>query len=70
VTTPYERTQAVLRTREFLMDLAAARDDADLEVLRGRAQSLLRHFPERVHLHLSAASGLGIWADPDEKWYE
>ncbi|WP_341317467.1 hypothetical protein WN982_40055 [Paraburkholderia sp. IMGN_8] len=52
------------------MDLTTADENTDLGALRGRAQSLLRHFRERVHLHLSAASGLGISADPDEKWYE
>jgi hypothetical protein len=62
MTTPYERTRAVLGARQLLSDLAAAPDDADLGVFRGRARALLRH--------LSAAMISGIWADPDAKWYE
>jgi hypothetical protein len=69
MTIPYERTQSVLAARQLLMDLAAAPDDIDLEAFRGRARTLLRHFPERVHFHLSAALAPGIWADPDGKWY-
>ena len=68
MTTPYERTRAVLGARQLLSDLAAAPDDVDLEVFRGRARRLLRHFPEPVHFQLSAAMVFGIWADPDAKW--
>jgi hypothetical protein len=70
MTTPYERTRAVLGARQLLSDLAAAPDDADLGGFRGRARTLLRHFPEPVHFHLSAVMVSGIWADPDAKWYE
>jgi hypothetical protein len=70
MTIPFERTQSVLRARDLLMDLAAVHEDIDLEALRGRARTLLRHFPEPVHFQLSAALAPGIWADPDAKWYE
>lgn len=39
MTTPYERTRAVLGARQLLSDLAAAPDDVDLEVFRGRAHA-------------------------------
>ena len=67
MTIPIERTIAVLNARQFLIELSVVQDDVDLEVLRKRARMLLRHFPERVHFHLSAAFVPEIWADPDVK---
>jgi hypothetical protein len=55
MTIPIERTIAVLNARQFLIELSVVQDDVDLEVLRKRARMLLRHFPERVHFHHSAA---------------
>jgi hypothetical protein len=68
MTTPYERTKSVLGTREFLRDLVVASDDLDVERFRGRAQTLLRHFPERVDLQISARFAPSVWADPAAKW--
>ncbi len=60
MTTPYERAQAVIRTREFLEDLASGRLKAkDLPI---RARSLLWHYPDAYDLEhaerLMAYSGL------------
>lgn len=67
MTVPAERTRAVLRARQLLIELSDIRDDADLEVIRERARMVLRHFPEPVHLHISAAYVPSIWADLDIK---
>ena len=68
MTIPLERTYSVLRARQFLIELETLPQGSDLEVIRDRASAVLRHFSERVHLHLSAAMAPSIWADPDEKW--
>lgn len=62
---PYERTRAVLDGREFLIQLSVAADKGDLSKFHARARALLRHYPEAVHLHLTAAMAPEIWADPD-----
>jgi hypothetical protein len=70
MTMPYERTKSVLGAKELLMDLAAAPDDIDVERFRGRARTLLRHFPETVDLYMSAKLAPSIWADPSAKWID
>lgn len=70
MTVPDERTRAVLRARDLLTELATAPHDVKLDVLRERARTLLRHYPDLVHLRLSAAMASGIWGDPDAKWYD
>ncbi|MGA7778907.1 MAG: BPSL0761 family protein [Paraburkholderia sp.] len=70
MTTPYERTRAVLRARLLLAELVAATDDADWEHFRGRARTLLRHYPDSHHIRISAFALPDVWADPDAKWYE
>jgi hypothetical protein len=64
MTQPYERSNAVLRVRDLLCELADAKDGSDLQAFRERSRGLLRHFPERVHLHLSAALAPEIWGEP------
>ncbi|REG49639.1 hypothetical protein B0G80_6037 [Paraburkholderia sp. BL6669N2] len=70
MTIPYERTLSVVVARQLLDELARASDGADLERLRDRARSVLRHFPEKYHLQVSARILPDVWADPDAKWYE
>lgn len=49
MTTPLERTRAVLHTREFLVELAG---NVDLpQKIRADARHLLRHFPEKHNLY-------------------
>jgi hypothetical protein len=67
MTIPLERTQAVLGARQLLTELAGAPDDAELDKFRLRSRKLLRHYPEPVHIRLSAGFAPGIWAEPDEK---
>lgn len=47
MTTPDERTRAVLKTREFLIALANSSRTSDVpEIIRQRAETLLRYYPE------------------------
>lgn len=67
MTVPSERTQAVLRVRDLLAELAVAPNNAGLGVLRTRARMLLRHYPDRLHLRHSAAMAPEIWGEPCPK---
>ena len=69
MTIPYERTLAVLRTRDLLKELSAG-EYIDAETLQRRALSLLKHFPEPIHIDLSAAALAGVWSRLDAKWHE
>ena len=68
MTMPNERTRSVLRTRELLQMLASGSDVADMDELRDRALSLLRHFPDEMHFAWSAQALPAVWGNPDEKW--
>lgn len=46
MTLPYERTRAVVQTREFLVELSRNTDLA--EAIRNEAKRLLRHFPSKA----------------------
>ena len=70
MTTSFERTQSLLLTRQLLKDLASHTDKLDPELLRGRAATLLRHFPEPVHVALSSEVLPDVWSHPNAKWYE
>lgn len=51
MTTPYERTRAILQTREFLEELQSPQKWPDLpDTLRRRARILARHYPEHWHV--------------------
>ncbi len=58
MTTPYERTRAILHTREFLAKLQSPQTWPDLpDDLRRQASALARHYPEywdlrQLHAHL------------------
>jgi hypothetical protein len=64
MTTPAERSKAVVDTRDFLQMLSAA----DEVTIRGLVQSvaigLLRHYPMNVDLDVSASVLPEIWARP------
>lgn len=54
MTMPFERTRAVLQTREFLQWVLSA--DASVESLmqaKREARTLLRHYPSSIDLHLA-----------------
>lgn len=63
MTTPDERTRAVLQTREFLHELAAGRFTGNVpeQVLR-KARQLLRHYPNALHLHAAAVAWPSVWS--------
>jgi len=69
MTTPYERTQAIARTRDLLKELSAGKS-INADTLRGRAKALLKHFPTPADVDLSAAALPNIWSRMDAKWYE
>jgi RNA:NAD 2'-phosphotransferase (TPT1/KptA family) len=65
MTTPYERTRALVETRKFLEQLSGGRlTSASLENLQNAASALLRHFPEENNLRLSAKVLPLLWAEP------
>ena len=63
MTTPDERTRAVLQTREFLHELCAGRLTGNVpeQVLR-KARQLLRHYPNALHLHAAAVAWPSVWS--------
>ncbi|WP_408256395.1 BPSL0761 family protein [Paraburkholderia xenovorans] len=65
LTTPAERTCALLQTREFLVALTR-RSTLDVpEKIRAEAAALLRHYPDAGDMSL-IASGRGNWLAPPE----
>lgn len=64
MTTPSERTAAVLRTRAFLMELANPSVDAIPPDVASIAQSLLRHYPGLADIELTCAMYPGCWEMP------
>jgi hypothetical protein len=67
VTTPHERTRALLQARDLLEELAYGRRPVTRQDLRERAITLLRHFPDPGHVALSALALPSIWGDPDTR---
>lgn len=65
MTIPYERTMAVLRARELLMDLAYGGNRRDKRTLQAHAKWLLKHYPDLHHMKLSARSLSDVWGDPE-----
>ena len=53
MTTPYERTRALVQTRDFLQRLATLGDDAVPISLLMEAEALLRHYPGLAHIELA-----------------
>jgi hypothetical protein len=51
MTLPYERTNAVLRTRDFLLNLCDPKVTPRIpKSIRGQARSLLKHYPSRFDI--------------------
>lgn len=53
MTTPSERTRALVQTRDFLQRLVTLGDDAVPISLLMEAEALLRHYPELAHIELA-----------------
>jgi len=62
MTTPYERTKAVIEMRELLQPLARSEGPAAPSTIRDLARRLLRHFPLAIDLDVSAAALPSMWA--------
>lgn len=62
MTMPYERTKAVIETRELLQLLASSDDCGAPDRIHDLARRLLRHFPLDVDLDISAAALPNLWA--------
>lgn len=65
MTTPFERTRAVVETMHFLKQLSTGRLAAtSLKDLQNVAGALLRHYPDETNLRLSAQWLPLLWAEP------
>lgn len=67
MTTPAERTKAVVDTRDFLETLSNADDVTIPGLVQTVATGLLRHYPLDVDLDVSASALPGIWAHPIQR---
>ncbi|WP_407027005.1 BPSL0761 family protein [Burkholderia pseudomallei] len=61
---PSERSKAILRTRNLLIQLAYGANQRDEEALRRYARSLLKHYPDAHHITLCAYCLPDVWGDP------
>jgi hypothetical protein len=68
MTTPHERTKAVVDTRGLLQMLASADEITINGLVQSVALGLLRHYPLDVDLEMSAAALPGLWAAPEHRW--
>lgn len=53
MTTPYERTRALVLTKDFLRRLSSLGDDAVFIALAGEAEALLRHYPTLQEIEIA-----------------
>ncbi|WP_408514635.1 BPSL0761 family protein [Paraburkholderia sediminicola] len=64
MTTPAERTKAVVDTRDFL-EMLASMDEVTINgLVQSVASGLLRHFPNNIEIDVSAAALPSVWAPP------
>jgi hypothetical protein len=66
MTTPEERTRAVIETRGFLQTLVDGHNISMFDLIRSVAVGLLRHYPHASDLAVSAEKLPDIWASPAE----
>ncbi|MFT4506303.1 BPSL0761 family protein [Caballeronia sp. 15711] len=64
MTTPAERTKAVVDTRDFLEMLTTAEKVSIRGLVQSVAIGLLRHYPLNVDLDVSASALPGVWTHP------
>jgi hypothetical protein len=67
MTTPDERTKAVLDTRDLLNLLAASPNVTIPGLVQSVAMSLLRHYPLTIDLDISASELPTVWAHPSTR---
>ncbi|WP_074173551.1 BPSL0761 family protein [Caballeronia calidae] len=63
MTTPEERTRAILGGRELLATLAQGRGSYSPDLVRTLAMTLLRHYPLDVDIDVMAAALPHLWAE-------
>jgi hypothetical protein len=64
MTTPAERTKAVVDTRDFLEMLTTAEEVTIRGLVQSVAIGLLRHYPLNVDLDVSASALPDVWTHP------
>ncbi|WP_408434002.1 BPSL0761 family protein [Paraburkholderia caffeinilytica] len=64
MTTPNQRTRAVLDARELLSTLAAGDEITIPGLVRSVAIALLRHYPLEIDISVSATMAPEVWAEP------
>ncbi|SKC83714.1 hypothetical protein SAMN05445504_3715 [Burkholderia sp. CF099] len=62
MTTPQERTRAVVGARDLLETLAHGRGDYCADLVRTLAFSLLRHYPLDIDIDVSALALPSLWS--------
>ena len=68
MTIPVERTRAVLNARQFLCDLLDPKATPKVpRSIRQRASRVLRHYPGRVDMMLSARDCKRGWGDVEHR---
>ena len=71
MTVPRERTASVLRTRQFLLELADPRATPRVPLqVRQRAMSLLKHLPTGAELALAAKALPDVFGPPGKSLLE
>lgn len=66
MTTPDERTRAVIETRHLLQSLATG-EVVSIPSFQNAAINLLRHYPLDIDMSVSASALPGLWAQPIRK---
>jgi len=64
MTTPNERTFALLKGQQLLIELSERAVDSKSGTLALRAAGILRHFPEMCDIEISARALPLIWGEP------
>lgn len=64
MTMPYERTSAVLQTREFLKKLAYSQSTDIPQEIASEAHRLLRHYPEEADMRITSLALAQFWEMP------
>jgi len=66
MTVPNERTLAVLRARDFLIDLCSPKTTPRVpKAVRQQASRILKHFPSVYDLTTSSSKLPDCWGEPD-----
>ena len=70
MTLPDERYRSLVQTRQFLLDLMLPQTTPRVpKIIRQRARSLLRHWPDNYHLDLMCENMPGAFAKQMEPLY-